>query len=109
MPKDFDARFFQLAPPDQVVPGYLQGGEEVEILGASLSGQLRFCLPEYRVQAIYRLDNEEHIQPANLDTVLIEPDESRLSLLWRAVYPCDKKALKINEVEVVITPSTSRV
>jgi hypothetical protein len=106
LPKDFDAPFFQLAPPDQVVPGYLQGGEEVEILGASPSGQLRFYLPEYRVQATYRLDNEEHVQPANLDTVLIEPDKSQLILLWRAVFPCDKKALKIHEVEAAITSGT---
>ena len=30
--------------------------------------------------------------------VLIEPDENRLVLVWRAVMQCDKKALRVNEV-----------
>jgi hypothetical protein len=102
LPKDFDNRFFQLAPPDQVVPGYLKGGEKVEILGGTPSGQLRFRLPEYRVQATYRLDNNDHVRAANLDTVLIEPDASRLILLWRTVFPCDKKALRVREIEAAL-------
>lgn len=100
LPKDFDPLFFQLAPPDQVVPDYLKGGEEIQIRGATPSGQLQFCLPTYRIQVTYRLDNKDHIRLPNLDTVIIEPDESRLILLWRTVYQCDKKALRINEVQV---------
>ena len=34
LPTDFDPRFFQLAPPDLIAPGYLQGGEPVEVHGA---------------------------------------------------------------------------
>src|SRR5262249_2144230 len=32
VPADFDDRFFQAAPDDQQVPGYLSGGEEVELI-----------------------------------------------------------------------------
>jgi hypothetical protein len=103
LPRDFDPRFFQAAPPDQVVPGYLKGGEEVELLGATPSGTLRFRLPAYQVQAAYRVDGTEQVRPANLDTVIVEPDEARLVLVWRTVLPCDKRALRVREVEVTWT------
>jgi hypothetical protein len=100
LPTDFDSRFFQLAPPDQVVPAYLQGGEAVEVCGATPGGRLRFRLPQLKFEVIYHLDDAQKPRPANLDTVLIEPDESRLVLLWRTVFPCDKKALQVREIEV---------
>ena len=39
LPVDFNPRFFQAAPPDQVVEGYLKGGEPVEILSAITGAQ----------------------------------------------------------------------
>jgi len=102
LPEDFDPRFFQLAAPDLVVSGYLKGGEETRILGATPSGELRFCLPRCALQVTYRLENQNHVRVPNMDTVIIEPDESRLCLLWRTVFPCDKKALRVSEVEVVL-------
>jgi hypothetical protein len=104
LPKDFDARFFQVAPPDQVVPAYLKGGEPVEVLGATPSGVLRFRLPEYRIDVTYRLDDGDHIRPAQLDTVILEPGLARLCLVWRSVFPCDKKVLRVREVVATATP-----
>jgi hypothetical protein len=104
LPKDFDPRFSQLAPPDQVVPGYLKGGEPVEVTNATSSGTLRFHLPNVRLQVTYRLGGAGHVRPANLDTVLIEPDRGRLILVWRTVFPCDKKALQVQSIEVAFAP-----
>ncbi len=109
LPKDFDSRFFQIAPPDLVAPGYLTGGEPVEILGATPSGRLAFQLPEYHVQATYRLDSGEETRPASLETVLVEPDQSRLVLSWRTVLQCDKKALKVREIEATTVASARGV
>jgi len=102
LPKDFDNRFFQLAPPDLVAPGYLEGGEPVEIHGATPEGLSHFNLPRYRVQVVYRLDNVRRMRPAHLDAVLIEPDEKRLVLVWRASFSCDKKLLRVREVEPLV-------
>lgn len=107
LPEDFDPRFFQLATPDLIVPGYLQGGEEVRILGATPSGELRFGLPRCAIQVTYRLENQNHVRSPSMDTVIIEPDESRLCLLWRAVFPCDKKALRVSEVQVALLSGPS--
>jgi hypothetical protein len=99
LPRDFDRRFFQVAPPDQVAPEYLRGGEPVEVVGASPRGPMRFHLPAYRVEVAYALDARSHVRPARLDTVSIEPDDARLVLVWRAALACDKKALRVRSVE----------
>src|SRR5262249_19035840 len=40
LPRDFDPRFFQTAPPGLAAPGHFQGGEEVEVRGATPDGLL---------------------------------------------------------------------
>jgi hypothetical protein len=98
LPVDFDPRFLQLAPPGLVTQGYLRGGEPVEVRGATPSGKLHFMLPTARVQVTYLLDRVPEVRPAHLDTVLIEPDRARVSLIWRSFLPCDKRALRVSEV-----------
>jgi hypothetical protein len=99
LPHDFDPRFFQVAPAGLVAPRHLQGGEVVDLRGVTPSGHLRFVLPTMRVQVTYRLDQRDESRPGALDTVIIEPDAGRLVMLWRTAFPCDKKALKVREVE----------
>jgi hypothetical protein len=103
LPADFDSRFFQVAPPGLVTPRYLRGGESVEMRGATPSGVLRFQLPAVGVQATYLLGGAPQLRPANLDTVLIEPDRARVILAWRAVLPCDKQALRVSEVRAELS------
>jgi hypothetical protein len=38
--------------------------------------------------------------PANLETLVIEPDENRACFTWRASVPCDRKALKVEKIVV---------
>ena len=102
LPKDFDARFFQLAPPGLIAPGYLKGGEPVELRGVTRAGMLRFRLPQAKLKVSYRLDGLPEERPAQLDTVLIEPEHSRFTLTWRSVFPCDKKALRVSEIEATL-------
>ncbi len=102
LPDDFDPRFLQIAPEDQQVPGYLKGGEPVEVAGATPSGALRFNLPARRVDFVFRLDSGEERRTANLDTLILRPDVSRLVLVWRAALPCDKRLLKVREVEPIV-------
>jgi hypothetical protein len=85
LPTDFDRKFFNAAPPDQVAPGYLKGDEPVVILNASPSGRLSFNLPgvpppRCRVELQGRRD--QHLQ-TQLDTVIINTDENLLFLIWR--------------------------
>ncbi len=103
LPKDFDPKFLQIAPPDQIIPG-LVGGEPVEILNASPNGRLSFALPAYAIEAQVSLGNSVEKPAMRLDTVLVEPDDKRVILVWRGALPCDKKALQVREVAIIASP-----
>jgi hypothetical protein len=68
----------------------------------SQTGQLAFTVPNQQVQVTYQLDDRKQLCPAYLDTVLIEPDLNRVVLIWRSMFPCDKKALRIREIEATV-------
>jgi len=99
LPQDFDHRFLQLAPPSLIAAGYLKGGEAVELRGVTRAGLIRFRLPQVTLKVTYRLDGSPEERPAFLDTLMIEPEEARFTMTWRSVFPCDKKALRVTEVE----------
>jgi hypothetical protein len=102
LPRDFDARFFHLAPPGLTVSQRLRGGEPVEVSGATADGVLRFVLPAAQIEVAFSLDRGTTSHPAELDTVVIEPDAARLTMVWRAAHRCDKAMLKVREVRTSI-------
>jgi hypothetical protein len=102
LPTDFDPRFFQAAPPDQIYPGFLQGGEPVELANASPAGLQRFAVPACRLAATVRVAGRAAEVPLRIETLLLEPDEGRFSLLWRGAVPCDKKALEIEQAAIAL-------
>jgi hypothetical protein len=100
LPEDFDPRFFQVAPEGLAAPGFLAGGEPVEVRGATPDGPLRFVLPALALRVAYRVDGGTEAQPAVLETVLVEPDAGRVVLVWRAALACDKRLLRVREITV---------
>jgi hypothetical protein len=103
LPADFDTRFFQIAPAGLAAPTHLQGGEWVDVRGATPDGVLQFQLPVTRVRVNYRVDGGSEARPARLYTVIIEPDAGRVVLVWHAALLCDKKVLKVREIEVTMS------
>ena len=100
LPHDFNPRFFQAAPPGLIAPGYLRGGEPVEVVGCSAYGPLRFLLPACTLMLVFDFDGQKMPESPKLETVLIEPDVGRVQLLWRAGIKVDKRLLKLREVAV---------
>lgn len=98
LPRDFRAEFFLAAPPELSARPFLKGGEPVEIIGASPGGVERFNLPVCRLAVAVLIAGQAHKPSLQLETVLLEPGEGRFSMLWRAAVPCDKKALKVEQV-----------
>ena len=85
LPIDFDRKFFNAAPLDQIATGFLKGDEPVVIFNASPSGRISFNLPgvpppQCRVVLQGRCDQCLQTQ---LDTVIINTDENLLFLIWR--------------------------
>jgi hypothetical protein len=85
LPEDFDERYYQCAPEDQQCD-HLRGGERVTLMGMlPQQKNLSFCLPKVNVpmQAILKNGDRHNLDP-RIDTLTIEPDERRFTLVWRA-------------------------
>lgn len=100
LPGDFNSRFFNLASARLICKSYLRGGEQVEIINASPFGPLHFSLPRCELVADVRIAGNSVQPPLNLETVLLEPTDARITLVWRAALSCDKKALKVEQITI---------
>jgi hypothetical protein len=100
LPLDFDPRFFQVAPPELIAPGLLQGGEPVELQGFTPGPPLRFELPACGLELEFDFDGAKMQKPPQLEMLLFEPDLGRLQMLWRAALAVDKKLLKLKTLAV---------
>jgi hypothetical protein len=100
LPDDFDLRFSNAAAADLIFEGGLEGGEPLALDGVSPDGPLRLALPTARPRVEVLVAGARENPAVQLETVLIEPDERRLSLTWRAALRCDKRALKIQSIGV---------
>lgn len=90
-PENFDARFNQTAPLDQQAFGFLRGGEPVVLTNLSQVSELRLTLP--RVWLAFRTDfgAERVDHRASLHTLILEPDELRLTMVWGTHLRCHNK------------------
>jgi hypothetical protein len=100
LPADFDERHYQSAPDDQQIE-YPRGGEEVVLMNLTPAGRAAFVLPAVGLPVtFYRRNGEESTGPAVVDTISIEPEAGRFSLVWRASLPLKKNMLEVAQVVV---------
>jgi hypothetical protein len=85
LPKDFNRKHLCAASPGLVAPGYLRGDERIATLGVTPEGRMDFQLPGLPPPVVQATLSNGPAQavPMQLDTVIIEPDERRVMLLWR--------------------------
>lgn len=100
LPDDYNPRFMNSAAPDLIYPGFLTGGEPVVISGMHPMGELNFNLPVIRLVSKIFLGGKETQIPFRLETLLLDPNQLQISLVWRAAFVCDKQALKITEIAI---------
>jgi hypothetical protein len=81
-PLDFSPVFFNVAPADQQLDGYLPG-EVVAMLNMTTAGQDQFRLPDLAVPVTIVTSDELSEDITVVDTLIIEPGERRFSLLGR--------------------------
>ena len=112
-PRDFNPDFFNSAPLDQQVQGYLSGDESLDLVNLTPERRLRCQLPGIRPQVeITRTDRSETGQPrpgttrvetleTRLDTLCLMPDDRQLTLIWRGHCSIsDLTALEIDEIDI---------
>ncbi|ATB51273.1 hypothetical protein MYMAC_006931 [Corallococcus macrosporus DSM 14697] len=84
LPEDFDERHHLVAPADQWLAGYVQGGEPVKVVGATPEGVLEFPLPALLPEVVVKLGAARETPPCRCDTVHIDCERKLLTLVWRA-------------------------
>ena len=100
IPDDFDERFYQSAPIDQQMSGYLKGGELIQIINLTPQSYLKFRLPIVRLNFDTNFGSEIISHTANIHTVIIEPDYPRLVMVWHTMLPCHFKVLKLETTTI---------
>lgn len=100
LPADFDPRFLQCAAPELALDRYLAGGEPIEVVGATPDEPIAFRVPAANLQVDVSVAGRIEHPTANLETILIEPDENRVCFTWRAALPCDRTVRKVERVTV---------
>lgn len=91
LPKDLDEGFYRAAPSDQQCKDYLKGGETVVLTNMSANGHIEFKLPRMRLGFDTRFASGVTHTIGRLHTVIIEPDNNRVSLVWHSRLPCHNK------------------
>lgn len=82
-PEDFSPAFFNVAPVDQQLDRYLPG-EDLLLLNMSPTGTVRFSLPSVDIPVTFVASDTLTEDHARVDTVIIEPEERRVSILAKA-------------------------
>ena len=89
-----------MAHPELIYPGYLKGGEPVEITNMHPDGPIRFNLPHVHLNTKISVEHQQISPQFNLETLILEPNQFKLSMVWRAAMQCDKKVLKISSIKI---------
>ena len=98
-PADLDPRFYLSSAPGLSTPTHLVGTEEVVVEGARKEGALRFNLPAIRPRASFRCRSRQEIL-LQLDTLIVEPDEARVILVWRGNTNVHGKVHEIGTIHI---------
>ncbi|MBV1860449.1 MAG: DUF2169 domain-containing protein [Nannocystaceae bacterium] len=95
-PTDLDPRFHMCAPEDQQFIPHLRGGESVEVVNMNPRGALRFALPKvylaFKTRIALRRGERTEDHRAKLNTVIVEPDFPRVSMVWHTSLSCHHEA-----------------
>lgn len=99
-PADFRDDHFQCAPEDQQALGFLRGGEEVLLVGMTPEGILRFRLPRVTLGFVTHMGGELVNHRASLHAIIVEPDETRVVLVWQTALPCHRTLHRLDGTTV---------
>ena len=101
LPTDFQDDYYRCAPADQQVNGFLQGGEEVVLRNLTPEGLVSFQLPRVTLGFNTHIDSGVQRHRAQLYTVILEPDERRLMMVWQTALPCHHTLYTLKQTTVI--------
>lgn len=85
---DYNPRFTMCAPEDQQFTPHLRGGERIDVVGMTVDGALGFDLPKVALGFETRIGRRKVPHRGRLSTVILEPEERCVKLVWQTMIPC---------------------
>ncbi len=100
LPADFDEQYYQAAPLDQQLPIPLRE-QQVQLINLTPDHNRVFTLPHLEAPVhIFPRKGEREDLTALTDTIIIEPDEDRVTMTWRVARKLKKNMFEIAQVLV---------
>lgn len=100
LPADFDEQYYQAAPLDQQLPVPL-GEQRVQLVNLTSEGERIFVLPHFEAPVhVFPKKGEREDLTAFMDTIVMEPDEARVTMTWRVTRPLKKNMFEVAQVLV---------
>jgi hypothetical protein len=97
LPTDFDPLYHQAAPPEQQID-HPRGGEWVDLVNLTPEGRITFQLPAVDLPVEFtHTSSQRTLVRAVVDTVVIEPDLERFSMVARASIPLQRNIFEIKQ------------
>ncbi len=104
LPKDFDFGYWNGAPADQQIT-YPPVDAVVALTHLTPEGVMTFSLPGHRAFLACRwMDGTVEPEPMVIDTLIIESDAKRVTVVWRTVLPEDED-LRVLEARFEVDPA----
>lgn len=108
LPEDFDGRFFNAVPQDQVLHPKLTGGESLVLSNLHPQAHVvRLTVPREQYVAEFLVRGRAHRVPMVVDTLLVMPDEDLLALTFRAAMPLREDIRYVRSVTIREGPGVS--
>lgn len=103
LPSNFEERFYQCAPEDQQVNGFLKGGEVVELHNMTPDGFLTFRLPKVTLAlTTHFYDGTSTQHRAVVHTLNLYPDKRSFQIVWHSQLPCHHKVNKLKVTGITL-------
>ncbi len=100
IPNDFQDAYLRCAPVDQQVNGFLTGGEDVVLRNLTPDGIVRFRLPRIGLGFTTRIGGENVHHAHAMHTVIIEPEDRQIILVWQTSLPCHHTLYTLEETTI---------
>lgn len=108
LPRDFDVRHYQAAPPDQQAAS-LRSGDAVRLTNLTPEGTWTFAMPPTDVPIFVLADSGIRDVRMRIDTMVIEPDDTRVRCTYRLKLTPERGRDRIREIVLGdVTPGVLR-
>lgn len=102
LPLDFDQRFCNAAHPDLIYPGFVQGGEPLQIANMHPVGLIKTQIPTVNLRCKARVKGQDSEARLNLETLVFMPNELKMTMVWKAAIPVGKRIADVQNITVLM-------